>query len=87
MSQGVGSRYRIFTEVYIEKIPKKILLEYHSARKTYMLTCVKSQAVKIEVCSQGGGGVKKEKIKKTSHKLKQLKGLDMIRMWIKFFTF
>lgn len=77
-----------FLQRYIQrKFLKKILLEYHSARKTYMLTCVKSQAVKIEVCSQGGGGVKKEKIKKTSHKLKQLKGLDMIRMWIKFFTF
>lgn len=74
MPQGGRCRYRIFTEVYIEKIPKKILLEYHSARKSYMLTCVKSQAVKIEVCSQGGGGVKKENIKKNFSQIETIKG-------------
>lgn len=73
MPQGGGCRYRIFTEVYTEKIPKKILLEYHSARKTYMLTCVKSQAVKIEVCSQGEGGVKKENIKKKFSQIETIK--------------
>lgn len=39
-----------------------------------MLTCVKSQAVKIEVCSQGGGGVKKENIKKNFSQIETIKG-------------